>query len=488
MGGLIVDQSGIGATLFSSSTQVTIPTLAALGLDVSALDPGTDYILRAIVTNADGLRRTIDKTLTLSNPISGSIEVPVGYVYSADNNTLGFSVSSLAKTSTLTNVSFKVTYTGIDGNTHNVTSGFSSLTNPTGKTYSGNQAVAFPVLSANPATNAVDTSLPVTLTATFTDNGGITKDITCDVPIRSHINAPVLQIPSDYTGTSLDHVFPVKAKLGDAVGGYAISAMKLQWKKNGESAWTTDTYDFNENDTDFQTVSDASTRASLSLTTGSFINYRAMTICSTDGTAAYSPVWSMWLARYNFVKSDTEKWSFAIQNLDIPGGDFIQASITSTGGWDVSTNKAQNSKYELIGFGVGESESVFYPYPKSATPGMTIHVQRRDGTKVRVYGWWNDSNGWRYRTFNSISAPINVLFNSNGLYYQNSNLYDPTSLDGGSNNPDNNPETEDNLTLNVYNLIHATSMMVGSAQGVERPFATYHFVRVVRQYEIPNTP
>ena len=483
MGESIVNASSINAVTFSSSGSVDIPTLASLGLDVTDLDSGTEYTLRAEVTNEDDLHGILNKTLTLSNPISGSISVPAEYVYSADDNTLGFSVESRAKTSILNNISFKVTYTGIDGNTHNVTSGFTGLTLPSEKTYSGNKTITFPVLSANPATNAVDTSLPVTLTATFTDSGGITKEITCDVPIRSHINVPVLQIPSDYTGTSLNHVFPVKAKLGDAIGGYAISAMKLQWKKNGETMWTTDTYDFDESDSDFQTVSDASTRASLSLSTGSYINYRAMTICSTDGTAAYSHVWSMWLARYNYSKSGRDKWSFPIYNLDIPGGDFIQASITETGGVD-ETNGNSVNKYELIGFGVGEDESVFYPAQKSSAPGNAIHVQRRETNKIQVYGWWKDTAGWRYKKFGNYTNPIyiNVLFNSNGLYYQNGNLFDPTNVD----NRDNDASTDDDLTLNVYNLIHATSMVVGSAQGVERPLATYHFVRVVRQYEIPE--
>ena len=479
MGSYIVNAS-INAATYSSSGSVTIPTLASLGLDVSALDPGTPYTLRAIVSNADGLTRTIDKTLTLSNPIAGSFSVPAGYVYAADNNTLSFDVSSQAKTSTLSSVSFKLTYTGIDGNTHNVTSGF-SLPGTSGKTYSGSKTVTFPVLTNTPETDAADTSLPVSLTATFTDSGGITKEIICNnVPIRSHINTPVLQIPEDYSGSSPSFVFPVKAKLGEAVGGYTVSAMKLQWKKNGESVWTTDTYDFDESSSAFQTVSDASTRASLSLSTGSYINYRAMSICSTDGTAAFSPVWSMWLARYNFVKTGRDKWSFPIQNLNIPGGDFIQASITETGGVD-ETNGNSVTKYELIGFGVGEDESVFYPEQKSSSPGNAIHVQRRETNKIQVYGWWKNKDGWRYKKFGNYSNPINVLFNSNGLYYQNNNLFDPTVVDGR----DNNPSTDDDLTLNIYNLIHTTSMMVGSAQGIERPLATYHFVRVVRQYEIP---
>ena len=483
MGDPIVSESGINNTSFSSSGSVDIPTLGDLGLDVAALDPGTEYTLKAIITNVDDITRTIDKTLTLSNPISGSFSVPAGYVYAADNNTLNFSVSSLAKTSTLSSVSFKVTYTGIDGATHDVTSGF-SIPGPSGKTYSGDKTVTFPVLTLTPETDAADTSLPVTLTATFTDDGGITREIPCNnVPIRSHVNAPVVQIPSDYSGSSPSFVFPVKAKLGDAVANYTVSAMKLQWKKNGETVWSTDTYDFYESDAAFQTVSDASTRASLSLSTGSYINYRAMSICSTDGTAVFSPVWSMWLARYNYVLSNnTSKWSFDIQNLDIPGGDFIQTSITATQGYNVETNKRSDNKFELIGFGAGDSEAVFYEYTKSAVGDKTIHVQRRDGG-LQIYGWWKNKDGWRWKKYNSISGPFNILFNSNGLYYQNSNLYDPTLVA----NPDDNANTDDNLTLNITNLINATRMQVGSAQGVERPYsATYHFVRVVRKYEIPE--
>ena len=482
VGDPIYSNGSVGSPTLDWSGTFNIPSLTDLGLSVGDLDPGTTYILRATVTAEGGLSRSREKTLTLSNPISGSFSVPVGYVYPADDNTLNFNVSSQTQTSTLSSVSFKVTYTGIDGSTHNVDSGFTGPS-PSGKSYSGDKTVSFPALTATPATNAPDLSLPITLIATFTAPGGITKDITCDVPIHSHINAPVLQIPSDYS-SSPSFVFPVNAKLGDAVVGYAVSEMKLQWKKNGETTWTTDTYDFDESNAAFQTVSDASTRASLSLSTGSYINYRALSICSTDGTVVYSPIWSMWLARYAFVKSDTDKWYFQIQNLNIPDGDFIQASITETGGYDVEKKK-ETTKYELIGFGIGETaEAAFYPQPKSSNPYNAIHVQRRETNKLQVYGWWRDSGGWRYKKFGNFTNPIyiNVLFNKDGLYYQNGNLFDPTIVDGR----DNDDSTKDDLSLNISNLINATSMWVGSAQGVERPYATYHFVRVVRQYEIPE--
>lgn len=482
MGDPIVSESGINNTSFSSSGSVDIPTLGELGLDVAALDPGTEYTLKAIITNVDDLTRTIDKTLTLSNPISGSFSVPVGYVYAADNNTLNFSVSSLAKTSTLSSVSFKVTYTGIDGATHDVTSGF-SIPGPSGKTYSGDKTVTFPVLTLTPETYAADTSLPVTLTATFTDSGDITKEIICNnVPIRSHVNAPVLQIPEDYSGSSPSFVFPVKAKLGDAVVGYTVSAMKLQWKKNGQITWTTDTYDFDESDAAFQTVSDASTRASLTLSSGSYINYRAMSICSTDGTVAYSPVCSMWFPLANWA-ADGTSWFYYVDNLDFDRGDFIESYM-------LTNNKV--AKAELLGFGIGTEDNVSSVFRNGNALGeSTLHVYWRSysnpNTTIRFGGWYpkgGESDGYYYKDVSFSGQYLSLLLDKDGIYYNSTKpdlkktLWFNHTGDGaiyGYLDSDNIP-----------NILDSDHLLVGSAQGAARSKATYYFLRIIREYEIPE--
>lgn len=477
IGDPIVDVSGINSTIYNSSGSVDIPSLGDLGLDISALDPGTPYTLRAIVTNADDLTRTIDKTLTLSNPISGSFSVPVGYVYSAETNTLNFSVSSQAKNNTLSSVSFKVTYTGIDGATHTVDSGFTGPDSPSSsKTYSGNKTVTFPVLTLTPETDAVDTSLPVTLIASFTDSGGFTRDITCsNVPIRSHINAPDLQIPSDYSGSSPSFVFPVKAKLGDAVVGYIVSAMKLQWKKKDQTTWTTDTYDFDESNATYQTVSDASTRASLSLSTGSYINYRAMSICSTDGTAVFSSVWSMYFQKYDY-QANQSPWIEHFAGMSINStGAFIQAKINTS-------QQNKKNKGELLGVGTGTSEDVFTS--GTATPKQTISAYWRNDLgspkgylNLRFGGQNPDIQPANYCSIDVHYDPndLLLLYNKDGLFYNGTALSWPgTEVNANGN------RLEENFT----NIINATDLMIGSKQGANRSNSYYHFIRIVRQYEI----
>ena len=465
-----------------STPSSNVYTVSNLGIDIPALSASLalddNLKLVARVGNADGLYKSLDITgLVLSNPVSGSFSVPAEYVYPADDNSISFDVSSQANISVLSSVEFKVTYTGIDGIEHVVNSGFTGLTGPSGKDYTGNQTVTFPVLSANPETNAVDTSLPVTLTATFTTDGGIAKEITCEVPIRSHINTPVLQIPSDYTGTSPDYVFPVKAKLGDAIGGYTVSAMKLQWKKNGETAWTTDAYDFDESDTDFQTVSDASTRASLSLSTGSYINYRAMTICSTDGTAAYSPVWSMYFHKYGY-QADQSAWIEHFTGMSISTtGAFIQAKINTS-------QQNKKNKGELLGIGTGSSEDVFTA--ATATPKQTISAYWRNDLgspkgylNLRFGGQNPDTQSANYCSIDVHYDPndLLLLYNKDGIYYNGTALSWP-----GTEVNANGDRLEENFT----NIINATDLMIGSKQGANRSNSYYDFVRVVRQYEIPE--
>lgn len=472
MGDPIVSESGINNTSFSSSGSVDIPTLGDLGLDVAALDPGTEYTLKAIITNVDDITRTIDKTLTLSNPISGSFSVPAGYVYAADNNTLNFSVSSLAKTSTLSSVSFKVTYTGIDGATHDVTSGF-SIPGPSGKTYSGDKTVTFPVLTLTPETYAADTSLPVTLTATFTDDGGITREIPCNnVPIRSHVNAPVVQIPESFTSTpsggdfpNLD--FPAQAKLGDAVVGYTVSALKLQWKKNGVTVWSNVSLD--ESDNGFQTLN-TSELAGLTIASGSYINYRAMSICSTDGTAVYSPVWSMAFQKYKYKADGSASWVDTYPGTSIRStGAFVQASINST--------PENRNKDEFLGIGTYDA----YMDKNNASPKKTLHTYWRNdkGTRNLRFLGWNPGTTYQNIDVHYDAPNLILLLNKNGYYY-NGTAADFT----GSISSDNGHS--EYLQENFDNIIDATSLKIGSTQGQNRSKSWFNFIRIVRQYEIPE--
>ena len=512
MGNPIVNVSGINDISFSSSGSVDIPTLASLGLDVSALDPGTDFILRAIVTNVDDLHGTINKTLTLSNPISGSIGVPVGYVYSAENNTLGFSVESRAKNSILNNISFKVTYTGIDGNTHNVTSGFTGLTLPSEKTYSDNQTVTFPVLTSTPNVDAVDTSLPVTLTATFTDSGGITKDITCNVPIRSHVN-PATSYLTILKGASI----PVNVRLGDA-GSFSISSAYLRWRQHNGSAWTSwanETLDETDDDQDVNTTS-LTGFTSFTTTSNAMseqkVEYKLALVC-TDGTCAFTPAGSVTVYDYGYEpNTDPTRISapfvHAINNIHFSNGDFIESSTVKT-----SYFTSFNKSCEVLGFGVGTctvndgvvdlvsgAQDAFHWSPgegvssgvDNCKSGYTIHVVYRTDSSPNflMFDGYHPDWIWKRARFDLANTLV-VRLDQYGLHFNNpypatgQSADDPVDFSATPKHADGGL-----LSGHITNILETdytgtTFLMIGAAKGDNRKYvrsrAHYDYIHVVRQ-------
>ena len=458
----------------SGTVHLDIPTLATLATYNASLDPGAVYTLKATARSSNGMTHSVTKDLTLSNPITGSFSVPAGYVYPADDNTLSFSVSCQAKLSTLSTVSFKLTYTGIDGNTHNVTSGFSGLSAPSGKEYSDDETVSFPLLTNTPETDAPDLSQDVTLTATFTDSGNFTKEITCNVPIRSHITTSDLKI---LKGANI----PLNVRLG-AAPNYSISSAKLKWRQHNGSSWTSwNDYALDENDDD-QTVNTISLTDFTPFTTtpGSTsvqkVEYELAVVCSDDGTYVTTPVGSVSSYDRGY-EPNRNPFEHYLENIHFANGDFIEASFNP-----LQKNPGSSEKREMIGFGIAESaeDNVFHTGGENnAEPKKTLHCYYRPDllptNNFRFGGWYNSTSDYISKDVFYGSNPFDkanpqdlvIRLDKNGLYY------DDTSV-----------SFTNNLAKNLTSIQGTSKLKIGAAQGNSangRSKAHYYYINVVRQ-------
>lgn len=438
---------------------ITIPNRTTLGVSASDLDAGKSATLRVTYT-AGEFTKSFDKPVTIGNPISGTLSVASGYVLPADDNTITFNIVTNAHTSELATANFSLRYTDIDGTTaREETSGFSSLTTPTGQTYSSSQTITFPAMSHYP-----DLSKSVTLVAHITDSAGAEKDVTVDVPMRSHINNMGLEIVKGH-GTS---GFPVNVTQLEVMDGFTIASgsAKFQWKKDGDSAWREEVlsapYDVVQT---FNTASLLSAN-SLSLSEGSFVNFRLKAACS-DGTMAFSDVWSMAFLKYNY-SPNSAKWCDIVEYLDFSRGDFLEAQV-GTLDYSVKKSGVLSIGNHINMWTDADGNYIFHLYSGDTTGSRKLRSNIIKNKKAVVALGSSDKN--------HPDPTVTICFYKDGLF-----------VDGKEGNEDggflswskNNTDYRDVVSyLNEQNTLE-----IGQNQGDNRSNSYYNYIRAVRQIEL----
>ena len=399
--------------------------------------------------------RTFEQPFVLGNPLEGTIHAEDGYVYAQDDNTLAFSYSSKANSAekcALTSATFQVDYTDIDGVTRSVTSGYTNLPSVSGLSYEGTRTIGFPAfLTEYPA----DCTLPVTLRATLTDAAGNSRDIKAEVPLRSHINKTELEIVKGSTTT-----FPVNAQFG-VMDGYTLSSGILQWNQDG-GAWQNHALSAS---TDLQTVNTTALEGVSGFSSGSYLNYRLKAVCS-DGTAAFSPVWSMKFLRYDYEPAGVS-WCDSVSNIDLSRGDYLEAKMTMAGsrkagllsiGDDISI---WGNYYHLFHFFLGD---------KATTPSQYLRSALSNGSTPSSKD-----------TDNPRSSDITISLDGSGLFVDGK---EGNESEGGFCSWSKTNDTYRALMTRFANPSLTSNLQIGQNQGDNRSFSTYHYIRAVRQYEI----
>ena len=436
---------------------ITIPDRTTLGVSASDLDTGKNATLRVTYTAGD-YSKSFEKTVTIGNPITGTLGVETGYVLPDDDNTISFNLETKANSSNLASASFSLRYIDIDGVTQREETSFDALT-LSGKQYSSDNTVTFPAISW-------DLSKPVTLVAHITDTAGTVKDVTYDVDMISHISEANFKIEKGAT-------IPVNVKLGLIGSKHSLSA-KLLWSQDNGVSWQNKVLD---NSLAQQTVSTTTDLTGFTpFTTNSSLaaNYSVLyklTVECTDGTSVTTPIGSMTVLYYGFEPNNNIFASY-VDNLHFPNGDFIEASIDITG----KTSSTYN-KDEMIGFGIGtDLASTFNTgISNNAQPDITLHAFYRTdlGAKnLRFGGWRNNVNTYKSVDVTFTTPYLVILLDKEGLYYNE------TKANLGND-----------LTQNYNNIIAADHLLVGAAQGNQstiRSNAHYNYINVARQpYQTP---
>ena len=445
---------------FLTDQTVSMPTLGGLGLTQDDLD-ANDGALRKKMKFKFTLRntfnsQTFEQPFYLGNPLSGSITADNGYVLPSESNSLTFHFSSKANDAencAVTGSVFRVSYTDIDGNIQTITDSFSGIPALTGLAASVSSGVSFPAfLTEHPA----DTDRPVTLSLLLTDAAGNSRTITSSVPLHSHINQADLELVKGSTD-----VYPVRMQLAVA-DGYSISSASLLWTQDG--TWHSQSITAAAGGQEVNTT-DLPSLASFG--TGSYVNYRLKAVCS-DGTAAFSPVWSMKFLRYNYSPAGST-WYDSVDNLDLSRGDYLEAKMTMVD----NSSKTKKAGLLSIGDDISQWANGYYLFHfflgDKATPSQYLRSALSNG-------------GLPSSSDTSHPNPdITIRLDGTGLFVDEK---EGNAGEGGYCGWSKEDDTYKNLIARLGDPARTSTLQIGQNEGDNRSYSTYHYIRAVRKYEI----
>ena len=435
---------------------ITIPDLATLGVLASDLDAGKSATLQVTYTAGD-YTKSIEKSVTIGNPVSGSMSTDES-IYPNDNANVTIDFASAANSFDLTSATLKLYNGGSLIHTFDLTGNL-----PSGKTYKKTPlALSIPVLSSldSPLDGSNFEPMDLTLKLTVSTDNDFSYTVEQPVTLRSHIKETHLDIVKSLVTSG----FPVEvqAELYDGNGVLpSVTSAVLWWKEQG-GTWQQHVL---SNTTNVQQVITTSLSgiSAFDASSHSYINYKFVVACS-DGTTATTPVWSMQFLRKGYSPNGA-KWSDLVEYLDFSTGTYIQTSLAVG---------ATVHKGELLGIGIGRIPSDCF-YSSNAEPRKTLHAFYRDKSQetppcnLYIAGWNPTiSNYLTFKyTFND-SQNLVLLLDKNGMFWND------TQVNWGNSK----------LSENFNNITGSEYLLIGSEQGVNRSKATYDFIRVIRQYEI----
>jgi hypothetical protein len=260
--------------------------------------------------------------------------------------------------------------------------------------------------------------------------------------------------------------FPVNVTQMEVMDGFTIASgsAKFQWKKDGDSDWREEVLSAPYNAQTFNTASLLSA-SSLSLSAGSFVNFRLKAACS-DGTLAFSDVWSMAFLKYNY-SPDSASWCDTVENLDFSRGDYLEAQVGTLN----------------------------YSLAKSGVLSIGNHIDRYNGTNgdYNFHLYSGNTTGSRKLRSNGINngktilgssvdkdhpdATVTIHFCQGGLFADGKEGSEDGGFLGWSKN-----NTDYRAVVNF--LIGQSTLQIGQQEGVNRSRSDYNYIRAVRQIEI----
>ena len=456
---------------------LSIPDLGSgsgqLNFNLADLDDNEKNSARFVITVYDkgGSSKELLVPAKLANPLTFNLESDE-YIYANEINpvTLAFQTRS---TGTLNHVELQLLY---DAETIDLI----ASTNPGVKTYEATPNIDFSgqtITDLNLLPSALtihgDNPIPykeMTLRAVLRESQGFEKTVERTLKLRSHIDAFSLEFPSTYDN---DTGVPVVVNASLVEGKTATYSAAFDYKSYA-GAWTSwQTWAAGTtaaaNATKYTT--DMSGVSAVSDVVGDNINktysYRFTVNCD-DGTS-FTKTRSMQLLRFNYEPAGGT-WKDSPNNMNLSRGDYIEAQIlrvktSSDPGREglLSIGKKINKWNEggtyLFHFYLGDKASVAFRSACSYN-GQTTGSGDKSHPEMEV----------------------NILLNKNGLFVDGKE----GNNSGGYCNWDKNEATKYRPLITwLSNPDNASTIEVGQQEGKNRSGSTYHYIRVIRETEIP---
>ena len=454
---------------FLANQTVTIPTLTSMGLTDEDLDANEGALrhktkFKITLRNAY-TSKTFEQPFSLNNPLDGEIVLANdNNVYPGDNKDITLNLSSIATTCQLDEVSMKVYYN--DPNTA-ISIDMSGNQPPAATSFSTTKTVSIPNLAGLSSALGFENENvgeDLHVLVTVKDKGGSTKSFVKAVKLSSHIKTVTLDFPSEYTANGV----PVSAE-AEMEGEATITSAILQYKTAGGS-WTSYGSSLGDISSSTAKVYTKDIVGAAAFSAGSYLgvdySYRIVATCS-DGTSVTTPARSMQLLRFNYQPAGAS-WVDSPANLDFSRGDFIEAQVTLAN---------PGSKKEGL-LSIGEAIDTPADTWNSATGWYVFHFFL--GNNSPYYG--KIRSAFFYDSIRQAStdkaypfASVNFYFDKDGILVQgDASAYVPWN-------------TNNEFYINLVNrLAGDTTLQIGQNQGTSRSHSTYHYIRVIREREVPN--
>lgn len=429
----------------------------------------TYLALNSTGTRAGSIRCVRDNNLT--GDISGKLILSKDRLYANEQTAITFNFSSSA--SPFTEATLALCYTDLNGDEREMSIPLEGLSFY-GMTLRGTFNYTIP------------DSLPVkgemTLKATLRNAANQVEEFSTPIFIKSRINASVRLLHSEHTSPSeaVPTSFPV---LVNAISedGTAITAWRLIVTKPDGSKTTTTLPD--GQNTSWSMVYDYAFDSFNDLQTGGSYTF-CLEVDDASGTTRPETV-SMEILQRNYTPcpadiaesatqaSDIASYTWEpqrIYNLSFAAGDFIETNmdisrcIYKNTGHD-ETSLGLDDLFSIGPNGIGwEYRTLHVYYPASSSSKIWLHpcyVYANDSYQTNLYPYKIAQTG------GTVDDPnLLIRFDKNGLYYNNIADSSLSTL-------------TDNSKVVVADLAAASSLYIGSTEGVHRSRATYYYVRVV---------